>query len=927
VPALEPSATVSVVGVPPSGTVTFLFTDIEGSTRLWEERPEDMRALVAEHDERIRAAIEGNGGYVVKATGDGFHAAFGRAADAVTAAVEGQAAMVEPSAIKVRMGINTGEVQERDGDYFGPPVNRAARLMAAGHGGQVLIAGVTAELVPGLVLRNLGEHRLRDLGAPMPIWQLGTGEFPPLRTLDELPGNLPVQRTSFIGRTEEVKALAALVQTEALVTLTGLGGVGKSRMALQVAADLAPAFRGGAWFASLSSLEEGALVATTILEAIGVPERRGEPSLDTLCSWARTNEALMVIDNCEHLLADVADVADRLVDASTTLTILTTSQEPLGVRGEHVWTVVPLSGPHEVARDSVELFVDRARMARADFALTDENEAAVAEICDRLDNVPLAIELAAARVRGMSPADISRRLDQRLRLFASGDRAAPGRHRTLDAAVRWSYELLDDTQQQIFDRLAAFAGPFTIDAAEAVVAGDGVEEWEVLDGVLALVEKSLVLADDSTGATRYRLLETMRQFGSANLAAARSVRVYRERHADHFAEYVLSRRSRLHGSGDQPALEEIMLELENIRVALRHAADDHDSRHFEEMFCCLFPLWLGRGRTLEGATWAAELPDRPDLDARMRIVALGFGAIVMNNSDLAVAHAMAEAAEALSASTGASPPLLALTVRGIGALMQGRADAALACCDRVIALAADEPDLFVRAQSLASSAAVFATCGAVDRLDALERDLAPLLDELGNRFLAGSFLNSVAPILYVVDPEHAGERLLRTYESNIEIGNDQANTGTCMFLALNELRGGDASASARWARQSLQLAVEYAPAFIPQVIDLVVAIVKRRSRPDAAGLLGALRAHRTRHHQVGTQPEIDAEVRYESSLRRSLGETFDSLYAKGAALDEAAMLALAFEQLDKVGNESPGGIDRTSASAITDLRTKGDPGA
>ncbi len=442
---------------PPSGTVTFLFTDIEGSTRLWEERPDEMRAAVAEHDARFRAAIEAKDGYVVKGTGDGVHAAFGRAGDAVAAAEQLQAATSDLPNIKVRIGLNTGEVQERDGDYFGPAVNRAARIMAAGNGGQVLIAGVTADLVPGLTLRNLGEHRLRDLGSPILIWQLGTEDFPPLRTLDELPGNLPMQRTSFIGRADEVKELAALVTRERLVTLTGPGGVGKSRLALQVAAEVAPTFRDGVWFTSLAALEERALVAGTILEALGVPERHGEPALETLCAWANCREALVLIDNCEHLLTDVAEVVDCVMEASTTVAMLATSQAPLSVRGEHAWAVAPLSGAG--ARDSVELFVDRARMARADFSLNAENESAVGEICERLDHVPLAIELAAARVRGMTPADIARRLDQRLRLLASSDQLAPGRHRTLDAAVRWSYELLDETQRRRFRPARGLRGP------------------------------------------------------------------------------------------------------------------------------------------------------------------------------------------------------------------------------------------------------------------------------------------------------------------------------------------------------------------------------------------------------------------------------------------------------------------------------------
>ncbi len=885
---------------PPSGTVTFLFTDIEGSTRLWEERPEEMRTLAAEHDDRFREVIERHDGYLVKATGDGFHAAFGRAADAVTAAEEAQASIAGFPEIKVRMGINTGEVQERDGDYFGPPVNRAARLMAAGHGGQVLIAGVTADLVSGLVLRNLGEHRLRDLGAPMTIWQLGEGEFPALRTLDELPGNLPVQRTSFVGRAEEVKELAELVGAERLVTLTGPGGVGKSRLALQVAADVAPVFRDGAWFASLASLEEGALVAATILEAMGVPERRGEPATATLCSWARAREALLVIDNCEHLLASVAGVADQLVEASPAISVLATSQAPLGVRGEHVWPVAPLSGSHAVSRDSVELFVDRAGMARADFVLTDENEPAVVEICERLDHIPLAIELAAARVRGMSPADISRRLDQRLRLLASSDRAAPGRHRTLDAAVRWSYELLDETQQQVFDRLSVFAGPFTIEAAEAVVAEDGVEEWEVLDAILALVDKSLVLADEARGGTRYRLLETMRQFGQANLAAGDVVTAYRVRHVDYYADFVLSRCPQLHGSGDVAAREEVERELENIRVALRHAADDRESARFEDLFAATFTVWLARGRDLEGAGWAAELRERPMLDPRRRIVALGFAAQVLMQVNLALARELAVAAEELAAATDAGPPLIAISASALMALMHGATDSAREGSRRVVEQADEEPDPFLRAQAYVNVMAVLGLCGNFDELAAVSRSLAELATQLDNRYIDSLNTGSLAPVAHLVDPDGAGDTLRRSFALHEEVGNKPANISGAMFLSLHELRGGDRKAAADWARRSLQLAVDYGPSFIAQVTSTAIAVVKRDLPNEAAVLLGALRADRARKQLAGTEAETDAEVRYEASLRRTLGDEFDGLYARGEALGEDEMAVLVFEQLDVV---------------------------
>ena len=877
-----------------------MFTDIEGSTRLWEEHPEQMRELVAQHDVRFRAAIEANDGYLVKGTGDGVHAAFARAADAVRAAERLQAATADLPTLLVRIGINTGEVQERDGDYFGPAVNRAARLMSAAHGGQILIAGVTADLVPGLILRNLGEHRLRDLGSPILVWQLGTEEFPPLRTLNGMPGNLPVQRTSFIGRTDEVKQLSELIETERLVTLTGPGGVGKSRLALQVAAEVMPMFEDGAWFASLSSLAEGSLVAATVLQAVGVPQRQGEAAIDTLCSWSTTREALLVIDNCEHLLGEVAAVVDRLADTSRALRMVVTSQESLGVRGEHVWTVAPLSGPGSASGDSVELFVDRARMARADFSLNADNEAAVIEICSRLDHVPLAIELAAARMRGMAPADIARRLDQRLRLLTSSDRLVAGRHRTLDAAMRWSYELLDGTQQRVFDRLSVFAGPFTIEAAEAVVVGDGVEGWEILDAVLALVDKSLVIAEETSTTARYRLLETMRHFGTANLADCGLQDQYRDRHADHYADFVLSRRPQLHGVGDIEARAEVDGELDNIRVALRQAADDCASQRFDELYSALFSLWHMHERVLEGAAWAKEFLGRPFVDPKERVVALGFAATIANERDIGLGETLAKLGEDLAASLATPPPLVAIAASAVIAMMRGHPEAAISSVERAFLVATEEPDLFVRGQGLSTCLSVLAVCGATDRLNEVLRDATLLAEQLGSRFLQMQIANSTAPIVHLTDPEHAREFLLRAYQLNDEMSFMAGNSTNAMFLAYQELRSGDTVAAARWARKALEMSIQHTPSYIAQASNSIVATVKRQSPPDAAVLLGALRAHRARKYQAGTSGEIDSEARYEASLRRALGDQFDPAYARGFALDEDEMIAYAFLRLDAI---------------------------
>jgi hypothetical protein len=548
----------------------------------------------------------------------------------------------------------------------------------------------------------------------------------------------------------------------------------------------------------------------------------------------------------------------------------------------------------------VELFVDRAKMVRADFTLSDDNEAAVIEICQRLDHLPLAIELAAARVRGMAPADIVRRFDRRLRLFSSSDRSAPGRHRTLDGAIRWSYELLDETQRRVFDRCSVFAGPFTIDAAEVIVAGDGVDEWEVLDEILALVDKSLVLADESTGITRYHLLDTMREFGQANAFAAGTDGLYRDRHADYYSHYVLSRQPQLHGSGDQAALDEVEGELENIRVALRRAAADRSSSRFEELYSALYLLWIARGRLSEGTSWAIELRGRPVLDPAVRIVTLGFGSHVANSNSIALGQELAHAAKDLAAATHAAAPILATSVINLGALMQGRTGEAIAGCDRLIALARGESDPFIRGVALVYCLAVVATCGAIDRVEGLRADAAAVVEELDNEYLRTTLSGAIAPIIHVVDPAQAGEFLLRAYERSDALGHRTNTSMMAMLLAFHELRSGNTVTAARWAVRSLQLAIEYGPTFVAQTINAIVPTVRRHSPSDAAVLLGALRSHRARNQQAGTQAEIEAESRYETSLRRQLGAEFNALYAKGQALDETAMVASAFHQLDAI---------------------------
>jgi predicted ATPase/class 3 adenylate cyclase len=578
----------------PSGTVTFLFTDVEGSTRLWEEYPDAMRAALARHDEVVRGAIESHGGLVVKTTGDGFHAVFARASEAVDAAIAGQLSLaVEPwsetGPLRVRMGVHTGEAEMREGDYYGTALNRAARLAGAAHGGQVVVSRSTEEvageqLPAGVTLADLGEHRLRDLARPEHVYQvlhvLLPHDFPRLQTLDTYPGNLPLQLTSFVGREAEiVRTIDALGQSR-LVTLTGVGGVGKTRLAVQVAAEVLPEFRDGAWLCELATAGDEVLMFHTVADAVGARQREGLSMADSAVEFLRDRELLLVLDNCEHLLVDAARLASEIMQRCPSVRILATSREGLGVSGEQVVVLgsLPLVAdavdPSAIASsDAVRLFVDRASAARSGFILSAANLDAVAEICRRLDGIPLAIELAAARVTGLSPVEIAAHLDERFRLLA-GARRRVARHQTLRATVEWSYALLDDTERLVFDRLGVFVASFDADAAYAVVAGDEQEYWAVLDALTSLVEKSMVVAGETDdGTTRYWLLETLRAFAREKLGATGDTNRWRRLQACHYAEFCEKVGPQLVGPDEDVAGARVDTEVENIWAALRWGLD------------------------------------------------------------------------------------------------------------------------------------------------------------------------------------------------------------------------------------------------------------------------------------------------------------------------------------------------------------------
>ena len=508
----------------PSGTVTFLFTDLGGSTRLWEEHPDAMRDALARHDEILREAIAAHDGHVVKTTGDGVHASFATARDGVEAAVVSQLALGAEvweitGPLRVRMGLHTCEAELRDGDYYGSSVNRAARVMSVAYPGQVLCTQATADLVreglPPLVdLVDLGRHRLRDLDRPEEVFQvthpdLGA-EFPPLSSRDAVVGNLPRQVTSFIGRERELASLAELVRQSSLVTLTGVGGVGKTRLAIQVAAEVVADFPDGAWLCEFAPVTDPSAVWETLGASLRVQSLQGRTLEESVLAYLASKRALVIFDNCEHLLDAVARQVDAVLHGCSRLVVLATSREGLALVGERIVAVPSLRVPDEgvdgqelTRTDAVRLFVERASVSRPDFTLTDRNADAVAVLCRRLDGIPLAIELAAARVRSMSPEDLAARLDQRFKLLTQGSRAALERHQTLRNTIDWSYELLDPTGRRVLNGLSVFAGGCDLAAAEAVLSGVDLDASGVADVLGQLVDKSLAVVDDSgDGSTR-----------------------------------------------------------------------------------------------------------------------------------------------------------------------------------------------------------------------------------------------------------------------------------------------------------------------------------------------------------------------------------------------------------------------------------------
>jgi len=889
-----------------------------------------MRAALARHDALARAAIEENHGSIVKLTGDGFLGAFDDPLDALAASLAFQHSLADPSAtsglaLEVRCGMHAGTVERRDNDYFGPPVNHAQRIMAAAHGGQILLSQTVASLVEdrlpaGVTLRDLGTVRLPDLTRAKHVFQIVDPQlrqdFPALRSLEATPNNLPQQVTSFVGRERELHELSQLLPRARLLTLVGAGGIGKTRLLLQLAANLVDGYPDGVWYVDLNAIDDRALVVNALARVLGLVEVPGTPLIQTICLHVKSQRVLVLLDGSEHVLTACARLANALLRAGPNIQIIATSREPLRTAGEQTVPLPPLSLPDQAAdlqtvlrADAVRLFVERARARQPDFAVTERNAPAVAKICAGLDGIPLALELAAARVGALALETIAARLDDRIGLLTSGDRTAVPRQQTLKALIDWSYNLLEASEKCVFLRLSVFAAGWTLDAAEAVCADAALARADVLDLLDQLVQKSLVVRHEHED--RYGFLETIHEYASMQLRESGEGRALRDRHQQYFLRLAEATESGLQSRKDElRSLSSLETEHANLKAALQWSIEQPELAVDALRMCGALRLfWMIRGHWREGRDWCSAALQNSvgavpsDVRARVLITA---GNMSFRLGETAASEALFEDALALVRDAG-DRSLEAVALNNLSNLVADHGDLtrALQLLDQAVAINRNAGNKELESISLSNIGFHLIDQGNLAAAQApLERALV-LSREIGSESLQAFSLAGMGRLA-----ERRGEyeraRVLSAEALAIfrVLASPAEAVEQMLALARIGIAGGEPATAARHLAEALATGRKLGQRSIVQCLDVMAGLAAKVAAWERAALFhGACQHLREITGVLATPWETEQYGQYCADCRAALG---DAAFAAGESVGRASstesVITAGLEWLDPIAH-------------------------
>ncbi len=891
----------------PSGTLTFLITDLEGSTRLWDEYPEAMREAIAWHDQVLADAMARRGGLVVKTTGDGLLAVFTGADAAVAAAVDAQRTFADREfagvgSLSVRIGINVGEAYQRAGDYFGSAVNRTARITGAGRGGQILVSDATALLArtAGWETIELGVVELRGLAEPERVHQVAAPglrrDFPPLETARGFPNNLPATISDFVGRARDVAGGRELLQAARLVTITGPGGIGKTRLALEIAARAGRRYADGVWFADLSPATNAEVVVETVATALGVVEEPGRSLAEGVGAYLAARHVLLVLDSCERVLEEVRRVAEAWLQAAPDLTILTTSRQRLGAAGESVWPVGPL-GEEALGDAAVQLFIARAEAVNPHLDVAAHGDA-IERLCRALDGIPLAIELAAARVSALAPGQILARLDSHFRILRRRDDAH--RHGSLRAAIEWSYELLDPAEARLFAAMAVFSGGFDLEAVEALAAAAGADEQDAVELVTSLVDKSLIVSQAGPAEPRYRYLETLRQFALARLDEAGGTEAAMEAQARWALRHVGADVALL--ETEQEAWASRLRERHNLDQALEWMVERGDAAGAAQLAAGLNSVWQWLAYR-EGLGWYRRIIALPGLEPGDRMNVLCSAAwLEWSFGDPQAAGMMVGEARQIAAAHGLALPLQGLAVLAVIAAFDDQPEQAIELASQALERATSREGAAEVAAATFALVWAYVSVGRFDEADAVAARALPFARSTGNESMLTIALMGLAVAKRAVDPQQALELLDEAASLAEESGARWHLAAATLHRGYCWLLLGDGARSVGQFARAARLAYDVGDhRACCSAMEAIASGAARAGRRDEAVrlLAGAARMRAELAGVAGLRVETAHRARTIARLRADVGPAFDDLWAEGEGRPFPALVEAA-ERLGRV---------------------------